>query len=487
MCVQIFRMVCVSDQMPISIALKLPKVGEAAETAEERAAGGVGPYDGEKKTAGEEPAAEDPYALKLPKVEQDEAEEWKTVMDPETESAIPSGITDMEVVLRAYEMLMSEDEKLLAIDREELLEQRSPADAEEARSKRIALLARAFKQANPVLFGKTEKKAVAPESGAAYNEENKMDPKGEVDVSSVRERIREKYDTAMAAKLYADAYAGTGMTAEEIWEEVICDSLGDMNIFSGTHSEVLAHELLDEAKTAVETVRQDPARGPPYSSGTNDGGKTSRESSYRNISKQAWRQIQRERMSRYGDHFDTMPRLAAFHAYDMLFVIQNLDESSFHVIEEIDPAKQQEKANIALEVMKDENIEYASEYRRRVENLRRWQRRNSRDSLFAENTGTGKETAGASAQHGYPRNGGTVAGEDSGDNRAKGKSSIETAAKQSEPTLAGEVVPEDLRSDAAMAMVALPVDELQPSSQFSPIISKYCGKSSCAGEEGNEL
>lgn len=128
-------------------------------------------------------------------------------------------------------------------------------------------------------------------------------------------------------------------------------------------------------------------------------------------------------MSRYGSHFDTMPRMDTFYAHDMLFVLENFDESSFGVVERINPARQLEKANIILEVMKDGSIDYASEYRRRVENLRRWQRRNARNSVYAKNTGTGGKNAGASAQHGNTRNGGAATGKGRGADEVKPKRS----------------------------------------------------------------
>lgn len=62
-----------------------------------------------------------------------------------------------------------------------------------------------------------------------------MIAKGEVDINAVREKLTKKAgkeNVDKIAELYNNAYAGTGMTAEEIWEECICDSLGEMNIFS---------------------------------------------------------------------------------------------------------------------------------------------------------------------------------------------------------------------------------------------------------------
>ena len=249
--------------------------------------------------------------------------------------------------------------------------------------------------------------------------------RGEIDPQSVRDRIDREYSqehTDYLSEIYAEAYEGTDLSADEIWEEVICDSLGDMNIFRDVDGLAnTAGVLLNEVKESTEAETQI-ARGPPAED-TNVPAKMSRDSGYKKVGRQVWRQIQRERMSRYGSHFDTMPRMDTFYAHDMLFVIENFDESSFGVVERIDPATQLEKANIVLEVMRDGSIEYASEYRRRVENLRRWQRQHARNSVHAENTGTGGKNAGASARHGSTRNGGAAAGKGSGTDKVKPKNS----------------------------------------------------------------
>ncbi|MBR2481443.1 MAG: hypothetical protein IKB58_01130, partial [Oscillospiraceae bacterium] len=96
---------------------------------------------------------------------------------------------------------------------------------------------------------------------------------GEIDLNEVRDYIGENHSVGKTAQLYMDAYAGTDMTADEIWEELICDSLGNMNIFSETLGEEIAQEHLMETRRAVEAVQRESvgSRAPQ----TN--GKTSRE------------------------------------------------------------------------------------------------------------------------------------------------------------------------------------------------------------------
>lgn len=60
---------------------------------------------------------------------------------------------------------------------------------------------------------------------------------------------------------------------------------------------------------------------------------------YRNISEQEYRQIQEDRMEKYGSHFEDMPRIDYTFAHDRFYVFENLDESSFGVIQRLDPAK----------------------------------------------------------------------------------------------------------------------------------------------------
>lgn len=97
-----------------------------------------------------------------------------------------------------------------------------------------------------------------------------MIAKGEVDLNEVRTRIDKTFTSGEVGSLctaYADAYSGTGMTAQEIWEEVVCDSLGDMNIFADSEIGDAAAFILAHIKVESETVAQESTRAPP--SGTN--------------------------------------------------------------------------------------------------------------------------------------------------------------------------------------------------------------------------
>lgn len=97
-----------------------------------------------------------------------------------------------------------------------------------------------------------------------------MIAKGEVDLNEVRTRIDKTFTSGEVDSLctaYADAYAGTEMTAQEIWEEVVCDSLGDMNIFADSEISDAAAFLLAHIKVESETVAQESSRAPPSGTG----------------------------------------------------------------------------------------------------------------------------------------------------------------------------------------------------------------------------
>ena len=97
-----------------------------------------------------------------------------------------------------------------------------------------------------------------------------MIAKGEVDLNKVRTRIETTFTGGEVSSLcaaYADAYAGTEMTAQEIWEEVVCDSLGDMNIFADSEISDAAAFLLAHIKVESETVAQESTRAPPSGTG----------------------------------------------------------------------------------------------------------------------------------------------------------------------------------------------------------------------------
>lgn len=94
-----------------------------------------------------------------------------------------------------------------------------------------------------------------------------MIARGEVDIDAVRERCKDVAPNGNVEELsamYTKAYDGIGMTADEIWEECICDSLADMNEFgkifesrSSTYADAMSQ--IRSATNETKSSRAPPA------------------------------------------------------------------------------------------------------------------------------------------------------------------------------------------------------------------------------------
>ena len=97
--------------------------------------------------------------------------------------------------------------------------------------------------------------------------------KGEIDVDSVRARLVEivgEENVDLLAENYALAYAASNYDEAQIWEECICDSLGDMNIFatSSEAAEIMAIATPEIKKAIKETSKgANQTRGSPQVEG----------------------------------------------------------------------------------------------------------------------------------------------------------------------------------------------------------------------------
>ena len=105
-----------------------------------------------------------------------------------------------------------------------------------------------------------------------------MIAKGEVNINQVRQKIKDTFKTDkevdQIAEYYATAYAMSTSTAEDveaIWEEVICDSLADMNVFSGSKMWAEAAEhmgmTIPAVQKAVSEGKANQTRGSPEAEG----------------------------------------------------------------------------------------------------------------------------------------------------------------------------------------------------------------------------
>lgn len=128
-------------------------------------------------------------------------------------------------------------------------------------------------------------------------------------------------------------------------------------------------------------------------------------SNYKNISQQEYRQIQEDRMERYGVRFDEMPVIDYTHAHDLLYVFENFDGTSFGVLERIDPAKNKAKADIYVEAFNNGPIQDYQDLSGRVARLRNFQKLRSVYRSDAGNGRSGTGNAGLGTGSGGSANG----------------------------------------------------------------------------------
>ena len=131
------------------------------------------------------------------------------------------------------------------------------------------IIARAFILGNKVFIRVDHPKYTADQL-MRHETGHDMIAKGEIDPKDVRKRIERAFGRKKArqlAQLYIEAYAGSNLTPEEIWEEVICDSLADMNVFAGDYREIPARQLLTETKKVAAEGQTESTRGPPSTEG----------------------------------------------------------------------------------------------------------------------------------------------------------------------------------------------------------------------------
>ena len=137
-------------------------------------------------------------------------------------------------------------------------------------------------------------------------------------------------------------------------------------------------------------------------------------SPYKNISQQEYRQIQEDRMAKYGGDFENMPAIDYTHAHDLLYVFENFDETHFGVLERIDPAKNKAKADIYVEAFNYEPIQDYQDLSGRVTRLRNFQKLRSVYRSDAGNGRAGTGNAGLGAGSGGSANGTGMSGTSGG-------------------------------------------------------------------------
>ena len=115
--------------------------------------------------------------------------------------------------------------------------------------------------------------------GSGHEAAHEQIQKGEIDVEDARQRLLERYapeEIDAIIQLYASAYGDSGLTAAEVLEEIVCDSMGRMNAFATDATERVAGEVgvflrnvRKAAKDAGETKNTTGDGGGKYSRETN--------------------------------------------------------------------------------------------------------------------------------------------------------------------------------------------------------------------------
>lgn len=163
--------------------------------------------------------------------------------------------------------------------------------------------ARAFVRADHPLF--TAEQLTKHEVG------HRMIAQREINPDTVRARMADTFGSERVeqlAQMYAEAYEGSGLTPAQIWNEVICDSIADMNIFSTKADAAPAAKRTEvEMTTEGETVNETPAPAPETT------GEASRETKFVSVTedqsadlsatREAIRDTVREELDRLGKEY----------------------------------------------------------------------------------------------------------------------------------------------------------------------------------------
>ena len=159
-----------------------------------------------------------------------------------------------------------------------------------------------------------------------------MIAKGEVDIDAVRERLIEavgKDKVDEVAKAYADAYDGSGLSAEEIWEECVCDSLGDMNIFAGKNvvNDLLMADMLPEINRAANE-----GKSPTQTRGSPEGKASRAPLKGRSTEIET---MENNRFDRLRKFRDDLPNVWYARTYDYFYVYSNKSFTDYTIIKKI--------------------------------------------------------------------------------------------------------------------------------------------------------
>lgn len=264
--------------------------------------------------------------------------------------------------------------------------------------------------------------------------------RGEIDPEDVKNRIAQTYGdehVGHLSDLYAAAYEGSGLTADEIWEEVICDSLGDMNIFQDI--EAIADDagvLLNEVKESAEAETKT-ARGPPAAD-TNVPGKMSRDNGRR---AQRGRSIEMETME--NNRFQRLRQFkgdlpAEWYAFtgDYFYIYSNQSYTDYTLLAKVKiTEKNRPHINEFKERIDNGTYKGAEAFDRWTEDFRRGKGRDSWHHVGTGKTGAAGRNDGVDVRKQRGKHSGNSA-EGSGAGEVKSKFSMETPVEQTKTLIA---------------------------------------------------
>ena len=252
-----------------------------------------------------------------------------------------------------------------------------------------------------------------------------MIAKGEVDIAAVRERLQKtvgKENIDEVARLYSDAYAGTGMSAEEIWEECICDSLGDMNIFAGAEA---IGEFIDLALPEIKAAASE-TKAPTQTRGSPEGKASRTPLRGRSIEIET---MENNRFDRLREFRDDLPNVWYARTYDYFYVYSNRSFTDYTIIKKIKITDANSQLINAIEgALKDEINGDTKTFNDWLKSFRSGKRSHSGNNA---NASGGRSAGTVDGMDGGARR--SEAGNDPSDSNGNSRITGETESKYSSP------------------------------------------------------
>ena len=139
-------------------------------------------------------------------------------------------------------------------------------------------------------------------------------------------------DYEAIAEHYMEIYAGTSLTEDQVWEEMICDSLADMNIFSKSKSRAEAAEVMSTAIPAIQQAVSE-TKTEATNPGAESEGKASRAPN-RGRSEEI-ETMENNRFSRLRKFRDEIPSVWYAYSYDNFYVYSNYSFTDYKILKKV--------------------------------------------------------------------------------------------------------------------------------------------------------